>query len=944
MLPPNEVSFGPFRLVAAERRLEKSGTAVRIGGRALDILILLIEHTGAVVEKQTILERVWRGVNVDEVSMRVHINALRKALGDGIDGARYIINVAGRGYSFVAAVENANQEILSPTPTRKPVQASNLPRPLARMIGRGETVQEIVQMLLARRFVSVIGPGGIGKTTVAISAGREMQDDFDAAVHFIDLGPLNDPEFLPNAILSALGITVYSDDLTESLIAYLRDKKLLLILDGCEHVIEAAAELAERIFIEASQVHLLATSREMLQVEGEWIYRLSPLATPADKDVGALKALEFPAIQLFVERAAAASSTFELNDGNAPFVAEICRKLDGIALAIELAASRVDAYGIRAIAELLTDRFTLPWRGRRTAAPRHQTLRATLDWSYNLLSDLDRIVLSRLSIFVGQFTREAAAAVALFGGVNNTHLLEALASLAGKSLLTADVSTETTHYRLLDMTRAYALEKLLEREETQIVSKLHAIHYCNITREIVQRVTESPGVNWKSQFSEHVANIRLALEWSMAHQASALIAMELAAVSARLFLEFTLFAECHRWMAQALTLLDETARGTLHELEIQIALAQSMMFAKGGKQEALAAFTRGLELAEGLNDLDRQLQILTNLHLFHERIGDFKTAFGFAKRSEKVANRIGDAPFIAVANSVLGISYHLAGEHMESISRLKSALFPQLPSRRLESIYFGFDYNNRARITVARALWIQGCPDQALEAARATVAQATQLGHPITLCIALIWAISVLIWTKQLGQAEEYVAILKDLAHKHALEPYQPLALGFAAELSIHRGEPATGVPHLRECLDLLEANRYGLMTSAFMTALAEGLCATQRHDEALDAIDATTQHVHRRGDFYILPEVLRVKGMILENRSDTDLSQAEKIYLESIELAERQGALGWKLRAATSLAKLYDAQGRRDQGQALLLPIYAKFSEGFETSDLITTRRLLVE
>jgi len=938
-----ELSFGPFQLIVEERLLKKAGIELRIGGRAMDILLLLIEHAGTVVEKSAILDRVWKSVNVDDISIRVHINALRKALDDGVEGARYIINVPGRGYSFVEPVRQSNPNICRLTQVKVYPEPKNLPRFPSSMIGRTETTTEISKMLRDHRFISILGPGGIGKTTVAVAVGHEMLSLFDGEVYFIDLGPIADPLLLPNLILSTLGVTIYSENLIESLINYLHDKKLLLILDCCEHVIEQAAALAEQIYTGASQIHILVTSREILSVEGEYVYRLPPLALPPEnEEIGADSALGFPAVQLFVQRANRTSDAFQLNDTDAPVVSEICRRLDGIALAIELAASRVDAYGVHSIAELLRTSFTLPWRGRRTAVQRHQTLPATLDWSFHLLSETERIILCRISILVGRFNREAATAIAVFGGVTREQLLDVMASLVSKSLISAENTNESTHYRLLDTTRAYALLKLRDTDEAPIVFKRHAIHYVDVTREIVRGRISSPESNWKSEFADHAANVRIALDWSINHLGNGNIAMTLAVASARLFLESALYTECHRWMVQVLAVLDDTTRGTVHELEIQTALGQSMMFTQGNKEDAAAAFERALELAEGLGHLDYQLQILTNLHLFHERIGNFSTAFEFAKRSERVAIAIGAPCGIAVANTALGISYHLAGDHLRSIRHLESARVPMPADQRLGSIYFGFDYSNRARITMARELWIQGHPDQAIAAATSSVTQARLLDQPITLCIALIWAISVMIWTKSLAIAEDYIGHLKMLADKHSLRPYQPLALGFGGELMVHRGSPGTGVDVIKQCLESLGLNRYGLMTTALMTALAEGLLLAERQEEALSTIDASIALAQRQGDFYLIPEMLRVKGRILQGLPEPELLNAEELLLESIQLAERQCALGWKMRATISVAEMYFKHGQRKNCYAILEPVYRDFTEGFGTADLIAAKNLL--
>src|SRR3984893_14430541 len=408
--PKDVLSFGPFSLFVAERLLKKGDEPMPLGGRALDILIALTEQAGEVVSHKKLISSVWPDVTVEEANLRFQIAALRKALGDG----RYISNIAGRGYCFVVPVTRSSARQTVPvTGITTTERVQKLPPRLARMVGRDDTVRALTQQLQEWRFVSIVGPGGVGKTTVAISVAHTLSDGFHDAVFFIDLAALTDPQLVPTAIASALGFMVQTQDPVIGLLTFIGDRKILLVLDNCDHVIGVAAALAERVVSEAPQAHILATSREALRVEGEHVHLLYSLDCPPE-DVGstAMEVLKYPAAQLFMERAAASGHGAELSDIDAPIVARSCRRLDGVALAIELAASRVGSLGIRGTAELLDNRFNLLWHGRRTALPRHETLNAMLDWSYSLLSEREKLVLCGLSVFVGDSTLQAAGSVA----------------------------------------------------------------------------------------------------------------------------------------------------------------------------------------------------------------------------------------------------------------------------------------------------------------------------------------------------------------------------------------------------------------------------------------------------------------------------------------------------------------------------------------------------
>ena len=319
----NIVSFGPFRLVASERLLTKNDETVPLGGRALDILITLTEQAGSVVSTEELISSVWPDVTVEEVNVRVHVANLRKALGDGRDGARYIINVPGRGYCFVAPVHTSALRYSPSTTTTVAQGANTLPPSLQRMLGREDLVKALARKVATHRIVSIVGPGGMGKTTVAIAVAHLLADDFEDGVFFIDLSPLQDPSLVIPTVAAAVGCLDQTQDSLTRLSTYLAEKRLLLVLDCCEHVIDPVATLADRLFIQGPSVHIAATSREALRVEGENIHLLLPLdSPPSGVELTAAGALETPAAQLFMDRAQAGGYRYELSDDAAPAVAE----------------------------------------------------------------------------------------------------------------------------------------------------------------------------------------------------------------------------------------------------------------------------------------------------------------------------------------------------------------------------------------------------------------------------------------------------------------------------------------------------------------------------------------------------------------------------------------------------------------------------------------------
>ena len=501
--PERAISFGPFRLVPTQRLLLEDDNPVRVGSRALDILTALVERPGELVGKHELMARVWRGTFVEEGNLKFQVGALRRALGDGRGGRRYIATSAGQGYRFVAPVSVAQAPAAAALPAAPTRQNHNLPQQLTRLIGRADAVSRIVARLQRHRLLSIVGPGGIGKTSVAIAVAEASVNTYEHGVWFVDLAPLADARLVPSAVAQVLGFDIRSDDPVPGLVGALRDRRLVLVLDNCEHVIEAAATLAVAILRGAADVHILATSREPLRVEGEYVQRLPPLSSGFPSDhLGAAEALAFPAVELFVERAAERLGEFELTDENAPIVAEICLKLDGIPLAIELAAARVETFGVRGLATHLDDRFRLLTSGRRSGPPRHRTLRAALDWSYDVLSEPERAVLRRLGIFMGGFTLDAACAVVADPGLLKGDVIDAVAELVEKSLAVVETTETEPRLRLLETTRAYALERLAESGEWEAVAHRHAdpgLLKGNVIHAIAELVEKSLAVVEKTE-------------------------------------------------------------------------------------------------------------------------------------------------------------------------------------------------------------------------------------------------------------------------------------------------------------------------------------------------------------------------------------------------------------------------------------------------------------
>lgn len=903
------ICFGPFALSPGARLLTRDGAPVEIGGRSFDLLVVLTEQPGRVLSKRELLKRVWSDVVVEDGSLRFHMAGLRKLLGDGIDGARYIATQVGVGYAFVAPVErqgSAGTPAPEPaTEAPRPATTLNLPARLPHLIGRERDLAFLEMRAVDTPVFSIVGPAGVGKTSLAIEIGHQLAPSFDERVAFVDFSMLENPTVVASMISGAMGLSAQSGDPLAVIVAHIRDRPFLLLLDNCEHVITQIAEIVERIVEEAPGARVLATSREPLRVRGEHVLRLDALAYPEEiEGLGLAELLAFPAVELFRERAAAADSTLVIDDEAARLIAEMCQRLDGMALPIELAAVRVATHGLAATARQLGERFSLGWSGRRTAQPRQQTLQATLDWSYDLLSEAERAVLERLSVFVGPFSIDAALAVAADAEIGSDDVALALDELVSKSLVAPDRSRRTDTYRLLEMTRAHAREKLRARGLGlyAAAARRHAAFFLAELEAVAEQ--DEDVLQDTRPLRMQLGNIRSALDWAFGQDGDARIAFRLAAASAPVFLNLSHMIECRTWTARALAEIDDSQRGTATELELQAALGITLMFTRGNSEAAGHALGRALEIATALDDRWNQLRLLGRLHIFHERIGEYDIAMRQAERAVEVAEAIGAPEAIGVAYSLAGISHHLHGDQVRARPALELSIRQSPPSTRSRTTHYGFDHRNRSIISLARTLWLVGDTDGANRLARQAVDEATRLNHAVTHCIALIWSLSVHLWMEDLAAADADLAAFNECAETNAFGPYVAAAAGFRGELAIQRGQTGAALDALRDSLARLRAARYDLLTTTFSIALARGLVLDACYHEALALIDATIARCTANGERVSLPELLRLKaGIAVRCTAGADAGRA--LLEEALALAQAQGARAWERAIAGDLAAL---------------------------------------
>jgi predicted ATPase/DNA-binding winged helix-turn-helix (wHTH) protein len=920
------LAFGSFQLLRERKVLLDNQRPVRIGSRALDVLVALVERAGEVVGKNELIAYAWPDTFVEETNLRVHIAAIRKLLGDGQGDARFIVNVAGRGYSFIAPVSRVHvrdSDAQSPARSR-----SSLPVALTRVIGREEAINAVVELATRRRLVTILGPGGIGKTTLGVTVADRLAQN-DQQVCFIDLAAVAEAALVPILLATSVGVMTPTDDPIAAVIDYLRPTRTLLMLDNCEHVVACIAPIVERILHGAAGVAILATSRERLLAEGEYVYALGPLqCPPAQPAVTAQQATRFSAIQLFVERAFSANDGFAIDEGNVATIAAICRRLDSIPLAIELVAARVGTLGLGMLAESLEQHLLVLSKGRRSANARHQSLSATLNWSFRLLTPVEQTVLRRLASFSGSFSVESAIAVAAGGVVAAADVPGALMSLAGKSLLTADTGGQSILYRLLHVTRAFAAGRLIESDEAAVIMRRHAEYHRDLLQAAESDWETLARIPWLARHGHVVDDVRAALQWAFGPGGD----VELGAALIVASLPFGFQLSLHEFERRASIALDRLERASparpIAELRLRTALVVLQFQAAAPDDAIEQQISVIMALAERIAVPRLMTEALTaRAVLALERVDYVAAVQGF-EALQAVAKQADDAFAALIADRLGAQVFHWAGD--QAIARVRAERVLRHPSSWIPLVYGQgpVDKQVSMRIVLARIAWLEGRPDEAERIAAEALDNAGD--SPIAVCQALGFAACpIAFWRGDYTAAARSTVRLLDYSRRYSFTRWYRLAQCFEATLAMFAVDAnAAGADR-----QVMAASPEGLLQRDLLGTIA---------GHWVDPASVGRAESGQSG--WCTAELLRVAGkQRLSSGGPEAWAAAESRYKTALHYARNQGTLSWELRTATSLAQLRLEQGRRTDAVAELASVYEKIREGHDTADMRAARELLV-
>lgn len=902
--------FGSLVISELQRRIEVRGSPVRIGPRSFELLMLLVKHAGEFVGNRHLLSAAWAGVVVEDASVRVHISLIRKALGTPLpsDGClEWISNVPLRGYRFNGQLTSRRSSTSVTNQTANRPALTVLPSRLTTLVGRQATVDEVASLMQVNRLVTIVGPGGIGKTSIAVCVAVRLQAELGIPAAFADFSPLVSPEHVPDAVARALGVPAGASDAIDAIHSNLVGRPVLLVADNCEHVLGPLAATVDRLLSRLPGLRVLATSRESLQLPGERLIRLLGLDLPAGRSTSLEQLSRSPAAELLLARAKAAGAA-DFNEGDTEALAAITRQLQGVPLAIELVAAQLGKQPARDLALRLQDHARLLSIGRRGAFDRQRSLAAALDWSMALLDEKEAQLLRALSAFRGRFDMEAALAICM-GKIEPDDALDALSSLVDKSLVMFDPSSQVAPYRLLDTTRAYAASHAARVGEEPMLLQRHAAHMLDAMRAATAELPLIEEAQWGERHVHRLDDVRFALRNSLADSGDLQVAAALVAASSPLWFHASLLAEYRDGVAATLAAMESRrADDAMATASLSTALLVAMLHTDALSPSLDGLWLKAISAARQAEAPVFQLQALWGRCTYEMFRGEYPLALRHADELMQVIMPWGDAAALNLAHRTCAMANHLSGRLAISSAHSHASLLIGEHAPRTPTNMVGVDPIVAAKAMLSRTQWLQGDIAQALETAIGMVERARQSKHSLSLCAALFGACPVALWSGQKELAGEWIELMRKEATRRGLGGWLRFPEWYHDGWRLLFEDAAAHRRKVRELLPGFEVPRQEMLATFSVDWVAPSLMARVLAGESA----------------WCAAEVWR--GEARRHAREGNLGEAEACLNQAMALALEQGAAAWHWRASYDLARLLIRRGEHRQASSVVRKVLANW------------------